>query len=273
MTAPLSDLLDISNLSYNNLNLIVKKSAEYVQKMNDAGRKISGVSYNCLPDKQPSKIRIIVKSSQDGKFTDEYASPKTFSQQLTVACFLFSVSTLANLGNSAFILCTNASGRGDLQMSISTKHCKSKLQERLIKILNDFVDEIKAENKIVLPENITDVQRDLMLQSTSGEISRRDVNMIMKNHGIDEVELYLELKDLKKNVEIEKSKVPTIKFSTFKIDDVIEKLRQNKITKKLEKDIAILTKKHDGLSEQKIKLEKEVDRMNKRNLWQRIFNK
>ena len=135
--SPISTLVDLSTIHYNNLNLIVKKAVKYVERMKTAKREINGLSYSSIPENKSTRVRISLKSSGDGKFSDEYKPPETYQQQLTLACFLLAVSRLANLGSRVHILCTNASGRGDTQMSISTKHPKSKLQEKLRKILND----------------------------------------------------------------------------------------------------------------------------------------
>jgi len=275
MAAPISTLIDISTINYNNLNLIVKKAVEYVERMKSADREINGLTFTSLPNKPASRVKIHLKYGTDGKFLDEYNSPETFSQKLTLACFLFSVSSLSNLGNRAHILCTNASGRGDLQMSISTKHCKSKLQERLIGILKDkdSIDEIIVESQIDLPEKLSPIQKDLINQSTSGKISKRDVNRIKTNHSIDEIELFLELEELKKNNVVSKSQIPIISFNKFNIEEVIEKLRENKITEKLQKDVEVLSEKLEEKINEKILLGKEIERMSKRNLLQRIFNR
>jgi hypothetical protein len=275
MAAPISTLVDISTINYNNPNLIVKKAIEYVERMKAADREINGLSFTSLPNKPAKVIRISLKSSNDSKFSDEYKSPETFSQQLTLACFLFSVASLTNLGNRAHILCTNASGRGDLQMSISTKHCKSKLQERLIDILKnkDVIDKITVETQFDLPEKLSPIQKDLINQSISGLISKRDVQRIKTNHSIDEIDIFLELEELKKNDEVAKSQIPIITFEKFNIEEVMEKLRENKVTEKLQQDVNILSEKIKDTINEKTLLEKEIERMNKRNVLQRIFNR
>jgi hypothetical protein len=275
MAAPISTLVDISTINYNNLNLIVKKAIEYVARMRSADREINGLSFISLPTKHASRIRISLKSSNDSKFSDEYDAPKTYSQQLTLACFLFSVSSLVNLGNRAHILCTNASGRGDLQMSISTKHCKSKLQERLVDILKDkdSINEIIVATQIDLPEKLSHVQRDLINQSTSGEISKIDVKRIKTNHSIDEIELFLELEELEKNAAVSKSQIPIINFDSFGIEEVIEKLRENIIAEQLQRDVILLSEKLEESVIRENHLESEIERLKKRNFLQRIFNR
>jgi hypothetical protein len=275
MVAPISTLVDISTINYNNLNLIVKKAIEYEARMRSADREINGLSFISLPTKHASRIRISLKSSNDGKFSDEYEAPNTYPQQLTLACFLFSVSSLANLGNRAHILCTNASGRGDYQMSISTKHCKSELQKQLVVILKDkdFINEIIAETQIDLPENLSPIQRDLIIQSTSGKISKRDVKRIKTNHSIDEIELFLELEELEGNDGVSKSQIPIIDFDNFDIEEVIKKLRGNIIAEKLQRDVKLLSGKLEESVIRETHLENKIERLKKRNLLQRIFNR
>jgi len=273
--SPISTLVDLSTIHYNNLNLIVKKAVEYVGRMKTAKREINGVSYSRQPNQSTKAVRISLKSSSDGKFVDEYELPETYHQQLTLACFLFSVSSLTNLGTRGRVFCTNASGRGDTQMSISTKHCKSKLQERLISILNDkdFIDNIRDETNIGLPDVLSDIQKDLIKQSSSGEISKRDINRIKTNHSVDDLEIFLELEALKKSEVIIKSQIPNIDFRSFSIDEVAEYLRSNRITITLQKEVDSLSEQLDILTNEKSRLEKEIDRKNKLNLWQRIFNR
>tara|TARA_Y100000746_G_C15370221_1_gene393826 strand:+ start:105 stop:929 length:825 start_codon:yes stop_codon:yes gene_type:complete len=274
MSAPISDLADFSSMSFNNLNLVVKKAIEYVDRMKNADREIKGLSYSSLPKKQASRIRISLKSSKDGKFLDEYDSPETYSQKLTLACFLYSVSSLCNLDKRARILCTNAAGRGDLQMSISTKHCKSKLQEDLNNLLGneDFIAEMRGNNQ-TMPENLTPIQKDLINQSTSGNISKGDVKRIKTNHSIDDIELYLELEDLKINKNVPQSQIPIIDFEQFTIEQLIETLTENKIAQKLQTDLDNLSLQLKEKTEQNTLLQREIDRIGNRNLLQRIFNK
>ncbi len=274
MSAPISDLADFSSMSFNNLNLVVKKAIEYVDRMKNADREIKGLSYSSLPKKQASRIRISLKSSKDGKFLDEYDSPETYPQKLTLACFLYSVSSLCNLDKRARILCTNAAGRGDLQMSISTKHCKSKLQEDLNNLLGneDFIAEMRGNNQ-TMPENLTPIQKDLINQSTSGNISKGDVKRIKSNHSIDDIELYLELEDLKINKNVPQSQIPIIDFEQFTIEQLIETLSENKIAQKLQTDLDNLSLQLKEKTEQNTLLQREIDRIGNRNLLQRIFNK
>ena len=273
--SPISTLVDLSTIHYNNLNLIVKKAVEYVGRMKTAKREINGVSYSRQPNQSTKAVRISLKSSSDGKFVDEYELPETYHQQLTLACFLFSVSSLTNLGTRGRVFCTNASGRGDTQMSISTKHCKSKLQEQLTSILNDkdFIDNIRDNSNLDLPENLSNIQKDLIKQSTSGEIGRRDINRIKKKHSVDEMGIFLELEALRKSEGVIKSQIPNIVFRSFNIDEVAENLRSNRITISLQKEVDSLSEQLVVLYHEKSRLEKEIDSKNKRNLWQRIFNR
>ena len=110
MPNPISDLADFSSMSYNNLNIVVKKAIEYVDRMKNADREIKGLSYSSVPGKQASRVRISLKSTKEDKFLDEYDSPETYPQKLTLACFLFAVSSLCGLDKRAVILCTNATG-------------------------------------------------------------------------------------------------------------------------------------------------------------------
>ena len=275
MAEPISDLLDLSSMSFNNLNLVVKKAIEYVDKMKNSDREIKGLSYTSLPKKRATKIRISLKSSsKDGKFLDEYDSPETYSQKLTLACFLYSVSSLCNLGNRANILCTNATGRGDLQMSISTKHCKSKLQTDLNKLLGDeyFIAEMRGNNQTV-PGNLTPIQKDLIKQSTSGKISKVDVKRIKTNHSVNDIELFLELEDLSMNKDVLQSQIPIIDFGQFTMAQLIEILKENKIVQKLQTDLENLSLQLKEKTEENNLLQKEIVRIGNRNLFQRIFNK
>jgi len=273
--SPISNLVDLSTIHYNNLNLIAKKAVEYVERMKTANCEINGLSYSSIPANTKTRVRISLKSSVNGKFLDEYEPPETYQQQLTLACFLYSVSSLTNLGNRAHIFCTNASGRGDTQMSISTKHCKSKLQEKLNEILNDkdFIDNIRDNSNLDLPENLSNIQKDLIKQSTSGEIGRRDINRIKKKHSVDEMGIFLELEALRKSEGVIKSQIPNIVFRSFNIDEVAENLRSNRITISLQKEVDSLSEQLVVLYHEKSRLEKEIDSKNKRNLWQRIFNR
>jgi len=268
-SSPISKLVDLSIVSHNNPRLIAKKAVEYVDRMKAADREISGLSYRSLPtDKRPSSVKIKLKSSTDNKFVDEYKSPETYNNKLTLACFLLSVSMLTNLGNRAHILCTNASGRGDTQMSISTKHPKSKLQEKLVAILNDqdYIAGIRNEINIDLPADFSEIQKDLINQAISGTIGQREINRIKTNHSVDDFGIYFELENLRKYDTKIDFPIPHIDFRSFRIEEVVENLRHNPVTIKLQGEV-------DSLVQELDILKKEIDRIKSRNLLQRILNK
>ena len=273
--SPISTLVDLSIIHHSNLNLIVKNAVQYIDRMKTADREINGLSFEYHPNKTGGAVTITLKSSKDGKFSDRYESPETYHQKLTLACFLLAVSKLTNLETRAHILCTNASGRGDTQMSISTKHPKSKLQEQLNGILDDedFIESMKSQINISLPDTLSDIQTDLIKLSTSGNISKRDINRIKSNYSVEDLDIYLELEDLRRNEDIVESYIPHINFRKFSIDEVVEILKSNKIAIALQKEIDLISKELEELSVEKTLFEKEITRMGKRNLWQRIFNR
>ena len=124
-----------------------------------------------------------------------------------------------------------------------------------------------------MPENLTPIQKDLINQSTSGNISKLDVKRIKTNHSIDDIELYLELEDLKINQNIKQSQIPIIDFGQFTIGELIETLNENKIAQKLQTDLDNLLLQLKEKTKQNTLLQGEIDRIRNRNLLQRIFNK
>ena len=268
MAADVNTLIDLSKINHNNPNMIVKKAAMYIDEMGCAEREIIGINFRCLPKKKPSLVRISVRSSKDDKFVDIYNPPKSYPQQFTLACFLFAVANLLKLGNRAHILCTNASGRGDTKMSISTKHCKSEIQKKLVEITTDedFLDTVSSENKTSLPEGLSPIQRDLINQSTSGEISTLEINRIKTNHSVNEIEIYYQLEDMKENFELPIAIIPNISFRNFSIQEVVEILNENELNKKLSKEI-------DEIRNENKILENRITKIRNRSLFQRIFNK
>jgi hypothetical protein len=124
-----------------------------------------------------------------------------------------------------------------------------------------------------MPENLTPIQKDLINQSTSGNISKLDVKRIKNNHSIDDIELYLELEDLKINQNIQPSQIPIIDFGQFTIGELIQSLNENKIAHKLQTDLDNLLLQLKEKTKQNTLLQSEIDRIRNRNLLQRIFNK
>ena len=85
--------------------------------------------------------------------------------------------------------------------------------------------------------------------------------------------IFLELVALRKSEGVIKSQIPNIVFRSFNIDEVAENLRSNRITISLQKEVDSLSEQLVVLYHEKSRLEKEIDSKNKRNLWQRIFNR
>jgi hypothetical protein len=273
--APIDDLVNLSGLSHNNPQLIVKRAVEYVDKMSHAGREILGLSFTSLPTGSPSRVLLRVKSADDEKFKDQYNPPDSYHQQLAVACFLYAVASVAGLDNRATILCTNASGRGDTQLSISTKHCKSKLQENLRSLLddNELIQRFKDEILPDLPEGLSVVQRALIVESVEGEINRTALNRIKKNHDVDDLEVYAELETLRQTDGLRTSLIPRVKFPKFPIDEVVEMLQSQEISNILQGEIDFLEQELEGAERKTSLFEEELAQIKSRSLFQRIFNR
>ena len=275
MAADVNTLIDLSTINHNNPNMIVKKAAIYIGEMEHAEREIVGINFKCLPKKKPSMVRIYVKSSKDDKFVDEYTPPKSYPQQFTLACFLFAVANLLKLGNRAHIFCTNASGRGDTKMSISTKHCKSEIQKKLVEITTDgdFLETVSSENQTSLPEGLSPLQRDLINQSTSGEINTLEINRIKSNHSVSEIEIYYALEDMKENFELPIAIIPKVSFRKISIQKVVEMLNENELNKKLNRENKKMSKEIDDIRNENENLENQITKIRNRSLLKRIFNK
>ena len=71
--SPISNLVDLSTIHYNNLNLIAKKAVEYVERMKTANCEINGLSYSSIPANTKTRVRISLKSSVSGTICTFFA--------------------------------------------------------------------------------------------------------------------------------------------------------------------------------------------------------
>ena len=268
-SADINEILDLSTVKHSNLRLIVKKAAEFVDEHRNAGNEISGVNFRVVPEKSPGKI--IISLNKKGKSGDKlvYSPPRTWKQQLTVACFVYSIGKYANLGKRSNVLCTNSRSRGDLEDSISTKHAKSRLQKKLNALLDDkeFIDTLISEDSQELPEGITPIQRDLIVATVDNLVSRSSLFSIIKNRETEAIQVYNEWKSMEFVENLDQSLVPlNIDFPSILIHEVIEMLNSDGVAPSLRKEI-------EYLEEQFYSSQREIEELRGRSLWQRILNK
>jgi len=230
-------------------------------------KEINGLNFWVVPQKSPGKISISMNINDKSGDKLVCSPPKTWDQQLTVACFLYSVAKYANLGNRANILCTNSRSRGDLEQSISTKHIKSKLQKTLNDILDDqdFIDGLVPKTSDELPKDLSPIQRDLILMSVNNTVGQSDLFTIKKTHGSNDIQIYKEWEAMKHIEALDESLVPLkIHFKSFSITEVMELLKD---------EVPALREKADDLEELLYSSQMKLKHLRGRSLWQRILNK
>lgn len=267
--AAIENLFDLSMMSCQNAPLVIKKAIEWVEIKRSLGMEPIGLHFESIPDHRPSKIQITLKGKE--RVQEEYSPPESYGDQLTLACWLYSVRGYSSLDNRANIFCTNSRSRGDLQNSISTKHPKSKLQGEYDAILSnqDLIEEYKSEviSERQLPEEFTLVQRELVERSVEGRVLKGNVEAIKKSQDLDDIELYNEWKAMELISGIDSSIIPTeVGFKSFSIHQVIELLESEGVAPLLKREIKVL-------EEEKTHLRKEIRQMRNRSLWERIFNR
>ena len=267
--ANLEGLVDLSKMHWRNKPLVVKKAIEWVENNRSLGKNPLGLSWERLPDKRPSKVNITINSG--GREKTVYEPPESWDSQLTLACWLYAIRGYVPLDKRAHIFCTNSRGRGNYENSISTKHCKSKLQEEYNDILSnqDLLDDYKNEvmSQRDLPEGLTPVQRELAQRSVNGEVPRSVVVSITKSHDIDDLDLFNEWKTMRLIPDLRESSIPiNIDFQSYSIQEVVKMLESEGLAPSLRQEI-------DALEQENIELAQELDRMSNRSLWERIINR
>ena len=267
--ANLEGLVDLSKMHWRNKPLVVKKAIEWVENNRSLGKKPLGLSWERLPDKRPGKVNITIDSG--GREQTVYEPPESWDSQLTLACWLYAIRGYVPLDKRAYIFCTNSRSRGDLENSISTKHCKSKLQEGYNEILSDqdLIDDYKNEvtTQRDLPEGLTPVQRELVQRSVNGEIPRSVVGSITKSHDIGDLDLFNEWETMRLIPDLLESSIPTkIDFRSYPIQEVVKMLESEGLAPSLRQEI-------DVLEQENGELRGELARMSNRSLWERIFNR
>lgn len=263
------NLVDLSGVDYRNIELIVKKAIEYVEINRSEGLEVIGLGFSKLPSSEPGSITLSLRREGKGREVNRYSPPNTYREQLTIACFLFAVAKYSNIGNKANILCFDSRSRGDTENSISTKHPKSKLQEKLTSLLEDpdLVGEYRKMTVKDLPDELTAVQRQLINRATSGNVSASSLSEIRKSFDCDEIEIYIEWKKMELVEVLDQSLVPTsIKFRSFSIHEVVDLIESNEMIQL--KDLEIESWKKELFSAQR-----ELAEFRNRSLWKRILNR
>ena len=265
----ISDLVDLRGVDYRNLELIVKRAVEYVETIKSGEREVIGLGFKRIPSHEPGAVTISLTRSGKGRETNRYLPPETYRDQLTIACFLFAVAKLSGVGNKANILCSDSRGRGDTENSISTKHPKSKLQERLTGILEnvELVDGYKKTTLQDLPDGLTDTQRQLVRRATSGKVLATALSEVMRSSGRDQIGVYLEWERMKLMDSLDQSLVPTsIEFRDFSIHEVVSLIESGEMVRL--KDLEIESWKNELFKTRRI-----LEELRNRGLWRRILNR
>jgi len=268
MSTSIDELVDLSIIHYRNPQLVIKKAVEYVENSRTLGVEIVGLAFEVLPTHGAKQITI--KSKRDGREegSKRYSPPETWDRQLTLACYLYAIAKYTSLGNRAYILCTKSRSRGDLENSISTKHKKSKLQDKLDDILSDeellegFRTEAQRDQRV--PEELSPIQRELVVRSVGGEVSQSNLATIRKSHETDDITIYNEWKSMSYIKGLASTTIPIkVNFPLFSINQVVELLESEGLAPSLRKEIEFL----------KEESKREITRLKNRTLLQRILNR
>ena len=268
MSTRIEELVDLSVIHYRNTQLVIKKAIEYVENNRSLGVDIVGIGFELHPGSRPSQITIKSKRNQKHSDTKRYSPPETWDKQLTLACFLYAIAKYIHLGNRAHILCTNSRSRGDTEFSISTKHKKSKLQDKLDDMLSseELIEGLRneAQREQILPDELSSIQRELVILSVEGEVSQSILETIRKSHETDYITVYNEWMSMSYIKEMPSTAIPhKVVFPTFSIDRVVELLESEGLAPSLRKEIEFL----------KEESKREIARLKNRTLFQRILNR
>jgi len=263
------NLVDLSGVTYRNLELIVKMAVEYVEINRAEGLEVIGLRFERKPSSEPKAITLSLRRDGKGRESRQYLPPRTYREQLTLACFLFAVARYSDIGIKAHILCSDSRSRGDLGRSISTKHPKSKLQENLTSLLED-TNRIGGYRKMTakdLPDELTSVQRQLIRRATSGRVSASSLSEIRKSTGKDDLDIFIELKSMEFVETLDQSLVPTdIEFRRFTIHEVADLIESNDMIQLKNMEIG-------SLENELFSTRKELHKVRNRSLWKRILNR
>ncbi len=268
MSTRIEELVDLSVMHYRNPPMVIKKAIEYVENSRNLGMEFVGIMFEVHPDSRPSQITIKSKRNQKDSDSKRYSPPETWDRQLTLACYLYAIAKYVSLGNRAHILCTKSRSRGDTEFSISTKHKKSKLQDKFDDLLSDeeLLEGLRteAQREQRLPEELSSIQRELVVRSVEGEVSQSILETIRKSHETDYITVFNEWKSMSFIKEMPSSAIPhKVVFPTFSIDLVVELLESEGLAPSLRKEIEFL----------KEESEREIARLKNRTLLQRILNR
>ena len=268
MSTSIDELVDLSIIHYRNPLLVIKKAIEYVENSRNLGVEIVGLSFEVLPTHGAKQITIKSKRDRKDGGSKRYSPPDTWDRQLTLACYLYAIAKYTSLGNRAHILCTNARSRGDTENSISTKHKKSKLQDKFDDILYDeeLLEGLRteAQREQRVPEELSPIQRELVVRSVGGEVSQSNLATIRKSHETDDITIYNEWKSMSYIKGMTSTTIPhKVEFPTFSINRVVKILESEGLAPSLRKEIEYL----------KEESKREITRLKNRTLLQRILNR
>ena len=262
-------IVDLSGVSPQNLELIVKKAVHFVEKNRATDGEIIGLGFKSIPTSEAGAVTISFSKEGKGRKQKRYSPPPSYRDQLSLSCFLLAVSLYLDLGKRAFILCTNSRARGDFENSISTKHPKSKLQEKIRNIMEDgdLIKEFSESATIEAPSDLSSAQKELIERATSGRVSLSATMQIVNSCEIDELELYAQWKSMDFIEGIDGSSIPShVEFQKIPIDKVVEMMEDNSIVKLKQKEI-------DSLKSEISSKRKELSRVLSRGLIGRILNR
>ena len=222
----------------------------------------------------PPKISVKGKS---GRKMVDLNSPKNQRQNKSLIALLYSMCHLSNAKQGANLFYSDNKG---LATSLATKHGpdKSDYMKGLILVLEneEFIADLESKITRPLPENLTQLEMDIITESVEGLLSSDSVDKILQKHDITCEELEHSIKNLKASKEVENHRIPEkITWPKISLPDHFDAL-ENKINSALNAANAEIgdLKSELEITKEKLRHTEEYNqRLISRTLLSRIINK
>ena len=222
----------------------------------------------------PPKISVKGKS---GRNMVDLTPPKSQKQNKSLIALLYSVCHLSNARQGANLFYSDNKG---LATSLATKHGpdKSDYMKGLILALDneEFIADLESKITRPLPENLTQLEIDIITESVEGLLSSDSVDRILEKHNITCDELEHCIKNLKASKEVESHRIPErITWPKISLPDHFDALehKTNSALSAANAEIGHL-KSELEITKEKLKHTEEYNqRLISRSLFSRVINK
>lgn len=270
-------LFDTRSINPSNFELIVSKAVDIKVTLEHEGFGVVGARGKVKKGTNWMLSPKISLTGKSGKKLVDLTPPKNQKQNKSLIALLYSVCHLSNAKQGANLFYSDNKG---LSTSLATKHGpdKSDYMKGLILVLEneEFIADLESKITRPLPENLTQLEIDIITESVEGLLSSDSVDRILEKHNISCDELEHCIKNLKASKEVENHRIPEkITWPKISLPDHFDAL-EDKVNSALNAANAEIgdLKSELEITKEKLRHTEEYNQsLIERNLWARIRNK